>query len=339
MDKQMDMLQQALAAYNLIPHCLVIETTMQKHFHGDDHFKIRIGEKAYSARFISGKRYEHDVFLPLTDTILAEQMQFIYFLNDNGIPFMRPVAALSGNAYHKFIWNGAEYRFFLFEWIEGQHITRCSPSVASKMGAMVRQLHTLVADYECSLPKISHREGSRTFLGLLEEAACAAPPECRELLLPYIADAKKHIEHAYKSTREFLMQSDLNPLNILWDDKEQLIGIIDFEHIGYTERVEALAWLVKWYSRAEGLSSHEFSPALAHSLLEGYGAADFMYPEDWERLPSLLWLTGCLNWGFVEKTRRILNQTDSAGPMKMELDAHLSKYSGRGKKLGALITD
>ncbi|CAG7597191.1 Stress response kinase A [Paenibacillus solanacearum] len=338
MNEPTDLLHYALAAYDMNADSVAVESVMPRNFHGDAHYKIRIGELAYSARFISGSRYEHDVFLPLTDAVLTEQMRFISFLNGHGIPFMRPVPTVSGEDYHKLVWNGAEYRFFLFEWIEGRHITRCTDSVAYKIGALVRRLHALAANYECALPKISHREGSLTFLSMLEEAASAAPAECRKLLHPYIADAQRHIGQAHRSTREYRMQSDLNPLNILWDDKEQCIGIVDFEHIGYTERIEGLAWLIKWYSRTAGLFSHHVSPALAQSLLDGYRASDDLKPADWERLPSLIWLTGCLNWGFVDKTRRIVKQSISASQMKTELDAHLTKYTERGAKLGALLT-
>lgn len=250
---------------------------------------------------------------------------------------MRRIPTIEGLDFLKLTWEGSQYRFFLFEWIEGRHITHCTESVAYTFGAMARKIHTLAADHVSTLPQISHREGSIKFLTILEDATYATTSECRDLLSSYLSDAKKHIDFAFKSAREFIMQSDLNPLNILWDESETIIGIVDFEHIGYTERVEGLAWLIKWYSRTEGLSSHEVSPKLAESLLTGYGADDYLLREDWDRIPDLLWLTGCLNWGFVEKTVRILNQPGPVSKMTLELDAHLTKYWERGKKLSALV--
>ncbi|MEK1830292.1 phosphotransferase [Priestia megaterium] len=72
------------------------------------------------------------------------------------------------------------------------------------------------------------------------------------------------------------MQSDLNPLNILWDETDSITGIIDFEHIGYTDRIEGIAWLIKWYSRTQGIGNNEVSPRLAQSLLKGYGMRSFL---------------------------------------------------------------
>lgn len=86
MDRSLAALQHALSTYGLNEHELVIETILPKNYHGDDHFKIKIGAKTYSARFISDNRYEHDVFLPLTEAVLTEQMRFASFLNQNEVP-------------------------------------------------------------------------------------------------------------------------------------------------------------------------------------------------------------------------------------------------------------
>lgn len=338
MDRSLCKLQHALSAYALNGRDAVIESSLPKNDHGDDHLKVKIGEKSYSARFISERRYNHDVFIPLTDEVLTEQMRFASFLSRNGIPFMRQVPTAEGRDFGKLTWEGTRYRFLLFEWMEGRHITRCTGQVAHTFGVMVRQWHTLAADYDSPLPRVSHRDGSLKFVAMLEQASNTADSGCRGRLSAYLADARKRIEHAFQSSREYIMQSDLNPLNILWDDRGKIVGIIDCEHIGYTERVEGLAWLIKWYSRTEGLSSHEVSAELAASLLSGYGAEDCLRREDWERLPSLLWLTGCLNWGFVRKTLHLLNQSSQAS-MRRELDAHLAKYWERGEKLSALISD
>jgi Ser/Thr protein kinase RdoA (MazF antagonist) len=336
MDRSLALLQHALSTYDLSGDEVVIEKILTNIYHSDDHFKIRIGNKAYSARFIKDRnRYEHDVFVPLTDAVLTEQMRFTSFLNQNGIPFMRCIPTTEGNDFLNLTWEGTQYLFLLFEWIEGQHITHCTESVAYTFGVLARKLHTLGTDYVSTLPQVSHREGSIKFLSILENAVNFTTNDCKALLSTYLSDAKKYIDLAFKSNnREFIMHSDLNPLNILWDDSETIIGIVDFEHIGYTERVEGLAWLIKWYSRTKGLASHEVSPQLAKSLLVGYGADEYLLREDWDRIPALLWLTGCLNWGFVDKTLRILNKPD---PNMLELDAHLTKYLERGNKLSTLV--
>ena len=129
------------------------------------------------------------------------------------------------------------------------------------------------------------------------------------------------------------MQSDLNPLNVLWDNEENIIGIVDFEHIGYTDRIEGLAWLIKWYSRTSGLGSHDVSPKLTESFLLGYRSHDFLRQEELLRLSSLLWITGCLNWGFVNKTINILKNGN-----RNQLYDHLAIFRERGIKLSSLVS-
>ena len=41
---------------------------------------------------------------------------------------------------------------------------------------------------------------------------------------------------------EFIVQTDLNPLNVLWDSSEQIKGIVDFESISYVDRIEGLSF-------------------------------------------------------------------------------------------------
>ncbi|UVI29371.1 phosphotransferase enzyme family protein [Paenibacillus spongiae] len=335
MNEELAMLRHAIRDYDLDPAALRIESRLPGIYHSDYHYKIRVEDRCYSARFISNRRYEHDVFVALTDQVLEEQMNYIQFLNGRGIPFMRLQAPSFSKSFAKVSWNGAEYRFLLFEWIEGKHITHCTESVSYQFGQMARKLHDVSIAYPSSLPKDSHRIGSMKMMGILEDAYASSDLSAanRSLLHDYILLAKWHIGSAYSSKLEFMMQSDLNPLNVLWDEEEHIVGIVDFEHIGYTDRIEGLAWLIKWYSRTKGLESHEVSPALAESLLSGYGARDFLGRDERIRLSSLIWLTGCFNWGFVHKTKKILESKEHD-----RLAEHLAKFRERGLKLSALIT-
>ncbi|GIP32210.1 phosphotransferase enzyme family protein [Paenibacillus sp. J2TS4] len=339
MDNSVAILREAIEDYGLDPDKLIIVKKLSGHSHGDSHYQIRIQDKCYSARFISNKRYDHDVFIDLTDAVLEQQMKFIDFLNGHGIPFMRRFTTLTGHSFKKLNWNGTDYRFLLFEWIDGIHMTRCTEKIAYKSGVMARQYHNVSSKFNASLPKISHFEGSMKWLSMIKDTAgnASLAPENSAILQEYIQLAEHHIEAAYSSpANDFIMQSDLNPLNIVWDEGENIVGLVDFEHIGYTDRVEGLAWLIKWYSRPEGIASHSFSPHLAHSLLQGYGAEDFLRPEDWMRLPSLIWLTGCLNWGFVRATIQILQGGEKQPAF--QLQQHLNKYRQRGEKLSSLVS-
>lgn len=111
---------------------------------------------------------------------------------------------------------------------------------------------------------------------------------------------------------------------------QKVKGIVDFESISYVDRVEGLAFLIKWYSRTEGIHSHEVCSSVASSFLEGYKANNILTSNDYKRLSSLLWLSGSLNWNFVKKT---LNVLEDAG----QLEEHFEVYRVRGERLSSLL--
>jgi Ser/Thr protein kinase RdoA (MazF antagonist) len=86
----------------------------------------------------------------------------------------------------------------------------------------------------------------------------------------YLETTEHHIEMANTKQFDFIVQSDLNPLNVIWDVNNKIIGIIDFESIGYTDRIEGLAWLLKWYSRTNEIASTEMSPIVDNAFMKGY---------------------------------------------------------------------
>nr|WP_246239230.1 MULTISPECIES: hypothetical protein [Paenibacillus] len=90
--------------------------------------------------------------------------------------------------------------------------------------------------------------------------------------------------------------------------------------------------LIKWYSRTHGIGSHEMSPALAKAVLHGYGAKDILNQHDFDRLPSLLWLSGCLNWNFTAHTIKLIKNNED-----ILLKEHLTKYLKRGEILLSLM--
>ncbi|MGD7043915.1 phosphotransferase enzyme family protein [Jeotgalibacillus proteolyticus] len=337
MSNEKKMICTALEAYGENPKALTRYEKLAENFHGDHHFQIQLENTCYSARFIGSHRYDHDVFGELTDDVLTEQMKFCDFLNENEIPFMRRKPPADGNPYIHLNWKDSAYRFLLFEWMEGRHITHCTGEVAYKMGKMVRRYHTMTYTYNASLPKVSHLEGYEKFIKMIRTAMTDSTinDQERSMLHTYLQTAEQHIERSASSNFDFIMQSDLNPLNILWDETNTITGIIDFEHIGYTDRMEGLAWLIKWYTRPYGIGNNVGSPKLAQSLLKGYGAEDFLNKEKLVRLQSLVWLSGCMNWGFTAKTLDLLKEHDGTG--QMELNGHLVTYQERGEKLKSLV--
>ncbi len=308
-------------------HSLAVEEELHKDsWNTDLHYKIMVNGKRYSARFINSKRTINPAFGTLLNEQLIEQVRFTYYLREHGILFMQINKNRAGESFTLVIWNDEQYRFVLSNWIEGEHITNCTEVIAKAFGTEARKIHDISCASQSSIfQKKSHLDGYAQFIHMLESRAST----CGELR-EYIELAKYHIECAYTSELEFIVQTDLNPLNVLWDSNQQIKGIVDFESIGYVDRIEGLAFLLKWYSRTEGIQSHEVSPSVASAFLEGYKASNIVTSNDYKRLSSLLWLSGSLNWNFVKKTLSVISD-------ERELEEHLEVYRVRGERLSSLL--
>jgi hypothetical protein len=96
--------------------------------------------------------------------------------------------------------------------------------------------------------------------------------------------------------------------------------------------MEGLAWLIKWYSRTNGIHSSEMSSEFAMAFLKAYRGSDDQGSFDLDRLSSLIWLSGWINWNFVKKSVEILETEDEA-----ILNRHIAFYKQRGEKLYSLV--
>ncbi|HDR4764165.1 TPA: phosphotransferase enzyme family protein [Bacillus thuringiensis] len=308
-------------------HPLIVEAELHKNsWHTDLHYKIIVNGDRYSARFMNSDRTTNPAFGTLSNEQLKEQVRFTYYLREHGIPFMQIKENRAGGSFTFVTWNDEQYRFVLSTWIEGEHITHCTETMAEIFGKEARNIHDISSTFQNStFQKKSHLDGYGEFIKLLENKGGT----CKELR-GYIELAKCHIECAYTNNLEFIVQTDLNPLNVLWRSSQKVKGIVDFESISYVDRVEGLAFLIKWYSRTEGMESHVVCPKVARAFLEGYGANNILTLNEYERLSSLLWLSGSLNWNFVKKTMNLMGDESA-------LVEHLRVYKGRGERLSSLL--
>ncbi|QWG45614.1 aminoglycoside phosphotransferase family protein [Bacillus mycoides] len=308
-------------------HTLVVEEELHKDsWNTDLHYKILVNEIRYSARFINSNRIINPAFGTLSNEQLKEQVRFTYYLREHGIPFMQIKENRVGDSFTLVTWNDEQYRFVLSTWIEGEQITRCTETMAEAFGKEARKIHDLSSTFQSStFQKKSHLDGYGEFIKLLENKSST----CKELQ-EYIDLAKYHIKCAHTSNLEFIVQTDLNPLNVVWNSNQCVKGIVDFESIGYVDRIEGLAFLIKWYSRTEGIESHEVCSKVARAFLEGYKASNILTSNDYKRFSSLLWLSGSLNWNFVKKTMSLLGD-------EREVEEHLRAYKIRGERLSSLL--
>ncbi|MEC5236050.1 phosphotransferase enzyme family protein [Bacillus mycoides] len=308
-------------------HSLAVEEELHKNsWNTDLHYKIMVNGKRYSARFINSKRTINPAFGALSNEQLIEQVRFTYYLREHGVLFMQINKNRSGESFTLVAWNDEQYRFILSNWIEGEHITLCTEAIAEAFGKEARKVHDISSAFQSAIfQKKSHLDGYVEFINMLESKTST----CKELR-EYIDLAKYHIDCAYTSELEFIVQTDLNPLNVLWGSSQQVKGIVDFESISYVDRIEGLAFLIKWYSRTNGIQSHKVCPEVARAFLEGYKANNILTSNDYKRLSSLLWLSGSLNWNFVKKTMSLFGDG-------RELEEHLKVYRVRGERLSSLF--
>jgi len=331
------LLKRALEPYSIEKDSLVIESELHKDsWNSDLHYKIIADGKAYSARFIKNNRSLNNVFGEISNDILYEQTKVCRFLVNNHIQFMRIFPISEDVPFNTFEWENEIFRFILFEWIEGQHITHCDEVVAEEFGKVARKFHDISSLYVSSVfPKVSHLDGYSQFIDNLRNKVKTSgiSLETLKIVEEYLDLTEKHIANATTNRFEYIIQSDLNPLNIIWDKDKKVVGIVDFESIGYGDRIEGLAWLIKWYSRTEGIFSSEMSSTVANAFLKGYQSNDYLGKNDFERLSSLIWLSGCINWNFVRHTVKILESNDDE-----TLKKHIYAYKERGEKLLSLIS-
>ncbi|QWH18289.1 aminoglycoside phosphotransferase family protein [Bacillus mycoides] len=309
-------------------HSLVVVEELHKDsWNTDLHYKIIVNGKRYSARFINSNRTINPAFGTLSNEQLKEQVRFTHYLREHGIPFMRINENRARESFTFVTWNDEQYRFILSMWIEGEHITHCTETIAESFGKEARRIHDISSRFQSSIfQKKSHLDGYGEFIKLLENKGGTSKE-----LRGYIDLAKYHIECAHASDLEFIVQTDLNPLNVVWNSNQCVKGIVDFESIGYVDRIEGLAFLIKWYSRTKGIQSHEVCSSVARAFLERYKASNILTSNDYKRLSSLLWLSGSLNWNFVKKTMSLLGDA-------RELEEHLKVYKIRGESLSLLVS-
>ncbi|WP_088069081.1 phosphotransferase [Gottfriedia luciferensis] len=304
-------------------------------WHNDKHFKILVNHNAYSARLIGQKRSMNDFFGELTDEIIEEQIIFTEYLIKNSIPFMEIVKSRKNERFLSVLIDNKIYRFILFKWINGVHFTKFNDLIVEEMGSKSATFHLIASKFESDLfPKKSHLIAYDGFVNILLDKLNDGKVslENKSFLKEYLELTKMHICNARTEQFEFIIQSDLNPLNILWNEDLTLKGIIDFESITYGDRIEGLAWLIKWYARTNDLNAMEVSKSLADKFLTKYNNVFQIDNQQLGRLASLVWLSGCINWKFLNTTSKLLNLNDA------RLKNHLDFYLMRGKCLKSLIT-
>ncbi|WP_393965574.1 phosphotransferase [Exiguobacterium sp. S22-S28] len=340
-----NLIHKALDHYGLIFQSLKVDSDTLTTYgqHGDFHYKILVDERPYSIRLLPEQRYANSDLSQSTSDILAQQLRYTDYLRAHGIPFMERVK-LEPDALFTTITdsNGQKWTCCLFHWMDGQHVTANTVHTAARMGTLARRLHDVsLHQEEIRFPFIDHTVAYQRWLDDLQRLSISRMPEpVRSSLQEYLNLAQQHLDtarHHKSSSIQPVISTDLNSLNILWNQDQQIIGIVDHEHIGVTDRVQDLAWLIKWYARTEGIDSHDVSGRLAKILLAHYNSPTVLVPKEDPRLASLLWLSGCFNLHFIERTKHLLQEAGQHPEQYNPLQLHLETYHLRGERLTGLL--
>jgi len=238
--------------------------------------------------------------------------------------------------------NGQKWTCCLFHWMDGRHVTANTEQTAARMGQLARQLHDVsLRQQEIQFPFIDHTVTYQRWLGDLQRLSISRMPKpVQNSFQEYLTLTQQHLDtarHPKSSSLQPVISTDLNSLNILWDSDQHIVGIVDHEHIGATDRVQDLAWLIKWYARTEGIGSHDVSGRLAKTLLAHYNSPTVLVSQDDPRLAALLWLSGCFNLHFIERTKQLAFDAENNPVGYDQFQLHLQTYRARGEQLSVLL--
>jgi aminoglycoside phosphotransferase len=161
------------------------------------------------------------------------------------------------------------------------------------------------------------------------DVAAAAERSLRELQevadLSFVQQAREMVDRirSAPARSKLVVHGDLNFPNIFWSG-DSVTGIVDFDQIGVSDRVEELAWATKWWSRPRGIAERFHDSALARDVLAGYDDSRV----DQEVLSAVMWLSGCLN---ANSVRHVLQASADVRP------AVLAALRERADTLAALL--
>ncbi len=270
-------------------------------------------------------------------------MRYTDYLRTQGIPFMERMKPTNEALFTTITdSDGQNWTCCLFRWMDGHHVTVNTRHTAARMGTLARRLHDVsLHQQEIRFPFIDHTVAYQHWLDDLQRLSISRMPKpVRSSLQEYMNLAQQHLDtaqHHQSPSIQPVISTDLNSLNVLWDSDQQIVGIVDHEHIGATDRVQDLAWLIKWYARTEGIDSHDVSGRLAKTLLAHYNSPTVLVSQDDTRLAALLWLSGCFNLHFIERTKQLAFDAENNPPGYDQLQLHLQTYRARGEQLSGLL--
>jgi hypothetical protein len=263
---------EVLAALQL-DGCEIVET-LPPNWHGDGHWRVR--DRAahdYSVRAIrAGRSMRVEETRPYDERTVLAQVRVAEQFSAGGVPMM---AVAAGPVVLD------ECVVVAFDWLTGEIADVADGARAFAVGQLLARIHG------CNLPgddALPVHNASRAAVDALQRLDGQIDDR-------FLARAGSVVERlGAAGLAPTVSHGDCNFPNVLWRS-DTVVGLVDFDQIGFVDPLEELAYAVKWWSRPRGIEVHEHDPALAGAVFDGYAAPAI----DRQRLADLLWLTGCLN--------------------------------------------
>lgn len=314
-------------------------TPMQvENWHGDRLFRFVGAGRPCLARLIAQPRvYRTSPCVVYDDALMDAQLAVSGEFVRRGLPHMRPVPSRDGDRLRTDVAlaNGVA-RLAVFAWAEGESLARVDAGQAAQIGHWLGRAHAAFESEpwpEAGLPRSHDVEVHAHWCAEVRDIA-GRERGAAEALGDHLAACERHVDkmRADIEARRIVVHGDFNLPNVLWIDGGRTLGtVVDFDQIGLSRAIEDLAWVVKWY----GLRGSAANP-IEHltPLIEHYAAQRPIPAEEWRCLPSLLWLSGGMNYNFVLKVLRAMEQPRAH--RDASLHALAQDYRSRSERLESL---
>jgi Ser/Thr protein kinase RdoA (MazF antagonist) len=312
-----------------------------ENWHGDRLFRFSADGRAHLARLIASPRvyrtsprFEYDS--ALLDAQLAVCAEFVR----SGLPYMRPASRLDNGALRADVpLASGDGHLAVFEWAEGQALSRVDPVQAGSIGHWLGRSHLVFENRNwptSALPCSHDFELHARWCADIRELVLG-DAETAALLGEHIGACERRIDalRSALDTPRLVVHGDFNLPNVLWADAGRNFGtVVDFDQIGLSRAIEDLAWVVKWYG-LRGASPDPFDHLVP--LIASYAAQRPIAAREWRCLPELLWLAGGMNYNFVLKVARAIDQPRIQ--RNHSLRALQRDYRERSERLEAIGTE
>jgi Ser/Thr protein kinase RdoA (MazF antagonist) len=175
---------------------------------------------------------------------LKFELSYLLYLKDKKFPYDIP-ALLMTKSKKSFLMRGKDL-FWLYPFIEGNHIDQSSKKVLTEIALMTTRYHDIIEKSKLENKKPKKKNfGREAIIKEIKEFVSKMPLKKNNRQKIFFKQSKKMVDilekldtKDYNFLKQYPIHRDLNPENLIWK-KGRLTGIIDFENVGNSKDVLA----------------------------------------------------------------------------------------------------